>query len=99
MTKNEKKVLISQLIEQVLAASDVDDVISIREKMIREIYSSGFDEHLLPIVSKMVDLFGKDIDEYIKAKFENKRPDKSIDSLKLSIAALINVIGISQLPE
>ncbi|MCX6210886.1 MAG: hypothetical protein NTZ59_15615 [Bacteroidetes bacterium] len=99
MTKKEKKETIKRLIGDLYKNTDIDKIVEIREKIVKEIYSSGFNENQLKTISLAVDTFGSDIDNNLILKLENKNNIDADDFTRLSISGILAVIDLSQLDD
>jgi hypothetical protein len=94
MTKSEKKTIVSNLLKEFIMSDKAEGREKLLEKIIKEIYSSGFDSvRKFQMLSKALDLF---LEEIIKNKLTNN--SKNWETVSC-VVGLITLVDMSILPD
>jgi predicted regulator of amino acid metabolism with ACT domain len=98
MSKKEKKVAIDNLFERIYNSNDVDEIASLSEQLIIEVYSSGFNFERLKMVAATVDNILKDALVSVVESIGQDRSNEVKLSIKEASDALSALIDLSSLP-
>ena len=99
MTKSEAKDKTAPLIHLFLKSDKVDELITLKQRIISEVSACGYNASNFEIVKLGILTWGNDLDKYIAAIDKKILTPELKKFTKLSLVGLINFVEISNLPE
>ena len=99
MLKQERKQIVRELLKKFLNEQDAALLKALKIEIMNQVGSAGYISTQVPETKRALEIWGTDLDTYIKAIEEEKSSADLKQNTHVSLIGLLSLIDTSQLPE